>query len=411
VSGGLLAAVLAEHTASASVPTSVLNSTIKAAGLFAAGQAAAGISANVAALTEGVLKTMLLAKLKITTAVLLVAGVLGVGAGALLYEAQAAAPAKADHPKLGFALSRPALDLTRINRTIRKEPAYKGKPRYALIVLGPKAETRLWLVIDEKTLYFDRNGNGDLTEKGEQVEGKHPNTPDTVEFNTGPFVEADGKTRHSDLHVYQYFARQYGHLVNTVAVKDVYGIIGLWQTTYGEDGASFAESARDAAIIHCNGPLTLVPAWVWVEYDKGNGKKLKVWSSAKGGLIDRLKLDSKGKEVPYTLQPGEKIITLHVKVGTSCLGKGTFAALCTEKVFPADIQPQAEIVAPSKADASKIVTKECRLNERCCGTHFHGAVEMPADAAPGKVSIVLTFPEWKGVHITPGVFELEMVGR
>src|SRR5260370_216146 len=40
VSGGALAAVLSQSTASASVPTSVVSSTIKAASLFAAGQAA-----------------------------------------------------------------------------------------------------------------------------------------------------------------------------------------------------------------------------------------------------------------------------------------------------------------------------------------------------------------------------------
>ena len=67
VSGGALAAVLSQNAASAGVPTSVVSSTIKAASLFAAGQAAATgvISAKVAALTEGVLKAMLLTKLKI----------------------------------------------------------------------------------------------------------------------------------------------------------------------------------------------------------------------------------------------------------------------------------------------------------------------------------------------------------
>ena len=67
VSGGALAAVLSQKAASAGVPTSVVSSTIKAASLFAAGQAAAtgAISVKVAALTEGVLKTMLLTKLKI----------------------------------------------------------------------------------------------------------------------------------------------------------------------------------------------------------------------------------------------------------------------------------------------------------------------------------------------------------
>jgi RNA polymerase sigma factor (sigma-70 family) len=60
VSGGTLAALLPK-TAAASVPAALEFSTITAASVFVAGQAAPGvISVKVAALTEGVLKTMLL---------------------------------------------------------------------------------------------------------------------------------------------------------------------------------------------------------------------------------------------------------------------------------------------------------------------------------------------------------------
>src|SRR5262249_8147594 len=59
-------------------------------------------------------------------------------------------------------------DLTKIERTIAKEPAYKSKPKYCLLVFGPEAKTRVWLVLDGDTLYVDRNGNGDLTETGER---------------------------------------------------------------------------------------------------------------------------------------------------------------------------------------------------------------------------------------------------
>ena len=62
----------------------------------------------------------------------------------------------------------PAAGLTKIDRTIAKEPAYKSKPKYCLLVFGPEAKTRVWLVLDGDTLYVDRNGNGDLTEKGER---------------------------------------------------------------------------------------------------------------------------------------------------------------------------------------------------------------------------------------------------
>jgi RNA polymerase sigma factor (sigma-70 family) len=86
VSGGAMAAVLAESAAPASVPPSVLSGTIKAATGFAAGHAAAGvISAQVVALTEGVLKAMFLNKLKgVLATLVLVMAVLAAGSGYLL---------------------------------------------------------------------------------------------------------------------------------------------------------------------------------------------------------------------------------------------------------------------------------------------------------------------------------------
>jgi RNA polymerase sigma factor (sigma-70 family) len=94
VSGGTLAGVLAQNAASAGVPAPVVSSTIQAASLWAAGQAAASgvISAQVAALADGVLTTMFLTKLKIATAVLAVVAVLGTGAGRLTHRALAEKP-------------------------------------------------------------------------------------------------------------------------------------------------------------------------------------------------------------------------------------------------------------------------------------------------------------------------------
>jgi RNA polymerase sigma factor (sigma-70 family) len=66
LSSGLLLAVLSQGAASAAVPPALALSTAQAANGFAAGQATTAVtSAKVAALTEGVLKTMLLSKLRI----------------------------------------------------------------------------------------------------------------------------------------------------------------------------------------------------------------------------------------------------------------------------------------------------------------------------------------------------------
>jgi RNA polymerase sigma factor (sigma-70 family) len=91
VSAGSLAAVLAQNAASASAPTSVVVSTIKATSLFVAGQAVATgvISVKVAGLTEGVLKAMTTAKIKVALEVLLGFAVLA-GGSALTYRTIAA---------------------------------------------------------------------------------------------------------------------------------------------------------------------------------------------------------------------------------------------------------------------------------------------------------------------------------
>jgi RNA polymerase sigma factor (sigma-70 family) len=83
LSGGVLAVVLAQKATAAGLPKPVAIATIKAASLFAAGQATGVISGKVAALTEGVLKAMLLTKLKTVVATLLVVAVIGIGAGLL----------------------------------------------------------------------------------------------------------------------------------------------------------------------------------------------------------------------------------------------------------------------------------------------------------------------------------------
>jgi RNA polymerase sigma factor (sigma-70 family) len=92
-SGGSLAAVLSAQSASASAPPALVASTIKAASLCAAGKAAAAtgvISAQVAALTEGMVQTMFATKIKSVLAVVVLIAALAGGAAGLIYQTQAA---------------------------------------------------------------------------------------------------------------------------------------------------------------------------------------------------------------------------------------------------------------------------------------------------------------------------------
>jgi RNA polymerase sigma factor (sigma-70 family) len=91
LSAGSLTVVVSQNVAMAGVPTSLMSSTVKAAAMIGAGQAlAAGVvPAQVSALMEGVLRTMLLNKLKIASAVL-VCAILALATGSFIVTASKA---------------------------------------------------------------------------------------------------------------------------------------------------------------------------------------------------------------------------------------------------------------------------------------------------------------------------------
>jgi RNA polymerase sigma factor (sigma-70 family) len=124
VSGAVLAAVLAQNFAAASVPGAVANATIKAASRFAAGQPAAPgvLSVKAVALAEGVLKTMLLTKLKIAGALLALVALLGAGAGALTQRVLADKPAWPPVKKQQVLAEKPA------ELPAKKKPVPADKP-------------------------------------------------------------------------------------------------------------------------------------------------------------------------------------------------------------------------------------------------------------------------------------------
>jgi hypothetical protein len=82
LSGASVAVALGQNVASASVPQGLVASTVKAGLLFAACESTGILSVPVVALTEKVMKIMLLTKLKNVMTVLVVVAVLGMGAGA-----------------------------------------------------------------------------------------------------------------------------------------------------------------------------------------------------------------------------------------------------------------------------------------------------------------------------------------
>jgi RNA polymerase sigma factor (sigma-70 family) len=90
----------AERTVSAALPAALVQSTLKAALLFAAGKAVAGaVSSQALTWTQGVLRAMFLSKVKILAAVVLLMGATGTGAGLLMsLKAEAPPTAKTEPP-------------------------------------------------------------------------------------------------------------------------------------------------------------------------------------------------------------------------------------------------------------------------------------------------------------------------
>src|SRR5262249_43349798 len=73
---------------------------------------------------------------------------------------------------------------------------YRSKPKYCLLVFGPEADTRVWLVQDGDTLYVDRDGKGDLTKAGEKVTAEKREGPDERECTFVVGDIRDGRRLH-----------------------------------------------------------------------------------------------------------------------------------------------------------------------------------------------------------------------
>jgi RNA polymerase sigma factor (sigma-70 family) len=94
MSTAIFGAGLSEHALAATLPSGLVTTTVRAAFLFAAGEAAAGaISAPAVSLAEGALRSLGMVRIKVAAALLLlVAGAAGLGAAVIAHSRQAAPP-------------------------------------------------------------------------------------------------------------------------------------------------------------------------------------------------------------------------------------------------------------------------------------------------------------------------------
>jgi hypothetical protein len=248
-----------------------------------------------------------------------------------------------------FPAHTTAADLSKIDRTVVKEPRYQSKPGYCLVVFGQRASTRVWLVLDGDDLYVDRNGNGDLTEPQKKVHrGKGQDQVPGV-FSCGDIADRDGLMVYHGLTVIG--TAQEGEMFVTV---DVDGKFVESASVDGNGYLTFADTPSAAPIVHFNGPLTmgLTPQTeVTVSYTFGK-------KPSEGVLSRRVRV------LLPSFVPGDVKSELRVSVGTPGLGNGTFARIHHNRVA-AGIQPVAEVEFPNKAPSEGAMKIKTPLPNRC----------------------------------------------
>jgi hypothetical protein len=250
------------------------------------------------------------------------------------------------------------VDLGRIDRSLVREPVYQTEaPRFALLVFGPNANRRVWLVADGDRLYVDRNGNGDLTERGEIVSGTYSDDGPVSRFLVRGLRAWNGK-----------FAELSVRLAGETDFNDRLHLFldgrPYQSVTFDAHGSfRFAERAEDAPIVHFGGPLQMA---------------LRIEQSLRRGTRD-------------------SIMTM---IGTPGLGGGTFAALDYPRV-PQRVHPVAEVEFPPAPGQSSPTRVTVPLDYRCCECNFQGDLNVPAELGPGEAFVTLTFPAWTRTFVKP----------
>lgn len=235
---------------------------------------------------------------------------------------------------LTTGLSGDDVDLNGIDRRIGEQPAYvSDQPLYGLVVLGPSAKTRIWMVLDKSSegaekydvLYADLNGDGDLTDPTERVEAS-TGSFGAMEFRLPDPIDPETGEQHTEFKV---AIRDRGSPTHMVSLrwhgKSKFG--GGYPADPDTGYMQFAKSPADAPIIWLNGDGPF-------RFQRWYSSEFKI-----GGADD-----------------------LRVFLGLPGVGKSSFCAF-QEHVLPADEGVRAELIYADRDGKERRTTYE--LMDRC----------------------------------------------
>jgi hypothetical protein len=252
-----------------------------------------------------------------------------------------------------FSAPGSAADLAKVDRAIAGEPTYKSKPKYCLLVFGPEAKTKVWLVQDGDTLYVDRNGNGNLTESGKKVAAEKRDGAEEGQFTFKIGEIRDGSLIHKNLrvsvskidHLAKMDEMAKAFLDQNPKARGYYIMVEMempgWHGT-GVDGRvqqrasfidangvlQFADKREEAPVIHFGGP--------W-QVSLFGAHKLTI-----------------GRETDVVLG-----------VGSPGVGPGTTAWIDYDNVIPEKVFPTVEVTYSPKHPGDVPVRERYELKRRC----------------------------------------------
>ena len=272
------------------------------------------------------------------------------------------APVSAAGPTPSVTTDGSVLD--RVERKIAKEPKYLSTPRYALLVFGTKADSQVWMVEDGKTLYVDKNANGDLTDDGPPI--TPTNVKEWMLEGTARYqfeyvldeITPVGGAKHTDfsLHRWNYGEKEdtYGLLATLEGQTPMYA---GWFSTF------WAVSPETVPIIHFGGPMQL--------------KRLRTKEFVIGAGATRLSI--------AFMNPGR--------------GEGATSRLSIY-ALPPTAMPIVRIDWPVPDGAASLQTSHT-LMQRCCYWEFYDPdFKVPPGVVPGTATATVSLPE--------GVFPFEL---
>lgn len=276
-------------------------------------------------------------------------------------------------------------DLSAIEKTIGKQPAYRDKPRYCLLVFGAEAKTRVWMVEDGRTLYLDRNANGDLTDDGPPLPIQRASSGTWNEYRLDEIQPAAGPAQT------EFCLKRWNHGEK----EDSYGLsVNIHNDTLSADPAGPDRPAPAAGLAPGSATprlqiqeegIKMYAGWfgtLWAD-SPANASILHFGGSLEPRLLrnkDFFITAGVGRLSVCFMTPG------HGEAGPTRLG---------ETVIPVSPPMRVRIEWPVAAGSPALVTTH-ELNEHCCYWEYYNSnfrVPQNQGVVEGTAKVTVELPE------------------